>query len=184
MASLDAEPRQCEVSPGERSDGRDSAQKTRFCIRSPIGGGAKRETKAGNGSCRVPKTASLEQVTDLMLDLEQQDVCNMQADLAEVTWQESDAAVWNTLAHELETVIDCLPAEEEDVEDTEMPSDERRDESESEEQAPMEDEEQRDGSVAEHEGHSKQDQERVKKALIKLHTNLGHPGVEGKWSVC
>ena len=75
-------------------------------------------------------------------------------------------------------MIECLPAEEEDVEDIEMPSDERRDESEGEEQAPMEDEEQRDGSVAEHEGQSKQDLERVKKALMKLHTNLGHPGVK------
>ena len=64
----------------------------------------------------------------------------------------------------------------EDVEDIEMPSGERRDESEGEEQAPMEDEEQRDGSVAEHEGQSKQDLERLKKALMKLHTNLGHPG--------
>ena len=39
----------------ERSDGRDSAQKTRVCIRSSISGGAKRETKAGNGSCRGTK---------------------------------------------------------------------------------------------------------------------------------
>ena len=30
-------------------------RKPRFCIRSSIGGGAKRETKAGNGSCRVTK---------------------------------------------------------------------------------------------------------------------------------
>ena len=52
-----------------------------------------------------------------------------------------------------------------------MPGDELRDESEGEEQAPMEDGEQRDGSVAEH-------LERVKKALMKLHTNLGHPGVK------
>ena len=66
---------------------------------------------------------------------------------------------------------------------TEMPSDERRDESEGEEQAPMEDEEQRDGSVAEHEGQSKQDLERVKKALMKLHTNLGRPGVKEMVSV-
>ena len=27
-------------------------------------------------------------------------------------------------------------------------------------------------------GHSKQDLERVKKALTKLHTNMGHPGVK------
>ena len=34
----------------ERSDGRATAQKTRFCVRSPIGDGAKREMEAGNGS--------------------------------------------------------------------------------------------------------------------------------------
>ena len=59
-----------------------------------------------------------------------------------------------------------------------MPGDELRDESEGEEQAPMEDGEQRDGSEAEYVGHSKRDLERVKKALVKLHTNLGHPGAK------
>ena len=98
--------------------------------------------------------------------------------MAEVMWQESDAAVWNTLAHELETALECLSAEEEHDENIVMPSDERCDESEGEKQAPMEDEEQRDGSVAEHEGQSKQDLERMKKALMKLHTNMGHPGVK------
>ena len=102
-------------------------------------------------------------------------MCAMEAELAEVMWQESDAIVWNTLAHELETVVECLPAEEDDVEDMEMPGDEIRDGSEGEEQ---EDGEQRDGSVAEHAGHSKRDLERVKKALMKLHVNLGHPGVK------
>ena len=56
-----------------------------------------------------------------------------------------------------------------------MPGDELRDGSEGEEQ---EDGEQRDGSVAEHAGHSKRDLERAKKALMKLHVNLGHPGVK------
>ena len=120
----------------------------------------------------------MEQVTNLMRELKQQDVCDMEVDLAEVMWQESDASLWNTLAHELETVVECLPAEEEGAEDIDMPSDERRDESEGEGQSPMEDQEQRDGSVADQESHSKQDLERVKKALIKLHTNLGHPGVK------
>ena len=54
-------------------------------------------------------------------------------------WQESDAIVWNTLAHELETVVECLPAEEDDSEEKEMPGDELRDGSEGEEQEPMED---------------------------------------------
>ena len=140
-----------------------------------IGGGAKRETEAGHGSCGVAKTASMEQVTNLMRELKQQDVCDMEVDLAEVMWQEADASLWSTLAHE---VVECLPGEEEGVEDIDMASGERRDESEGEGQAPMEDEEQRDGSVAEQEVHSKQDLERVKKALTKLHTNLGHPGVK------
>ena len=38
--------------------------------------------------------------------------------------------------------------------------------------------EQRDGSVAEHAGHSKRDLERVKGALMRLHVNLGRPGVK------
>ena len=32
--------------------------------------------------------------------------------------------------------------------------------------------------MEEHAGHSKRDLERVKKALMKLHVNLGHPGVK------
>ena len=74
----------------------------------PIGGGAKLETKARNGSCGV-ETASLEQVTNLMRELKQQDVCDIEVDLAEVMWQEADASLWSTLAHELETVVECLP---------------------------------------------------------------------------
>ena len=97
----------------------------------------------------LPKTASLEQVTNLMHKLKQQDVCDMEVDLAEVMQQESDAAVWNTLAHELETLTECLPAED-DVEGIEMPGHELRDEPEGEEQEPVEDGEQRGGSVAEH----------------------------------
>ena len=50
----------------------------------------------------------------------------MEVDLAEVMWQESDAIVWNTLAHKLETVVGCLHAEEDDVEDMEMPGGELR----------------------------------------------------------
>ena len=97
----------------------------------------------------LQKTASLEQVTNLIKELKQQDLCDMEVDLAEVMWQEADASLWSTLAHELETVSECLPAKEEEGEDAEMPSDDRRNESEGERQAPMEDEKQRDGSVAE-----------------------------------
>ena len=64
-----------------------------------------------------------------MRELKQQDVCDMEVDLAEVMCQEADASFWSTLAPELETVVECLPAEEEGVEDIDMPSDERRDES-------------------------------------------------------
>ena len=60
---------------------------------------------------------------------------------------------------------------------TEMSGDELRDGSEGEKQEPLEDGEQRDGSVTEHAGHPKRDLGRVKKAL-KLHVNLGHPGVK------
>ena len=74
-------------------------------------------------------------------------------------------------------MVECLPAEEDVVEDVEMPGDELRDGSEGEEQE-QEDGEQRDWSVAEHAGHSKRDLGRVKKALMKLHVNLGHPGVK------
>ena len=100
------------------------------------------------------------------------------SDLAEVMWQESDTKIWNTLAHELESVTECLYAEEEGEEDVNMRDDDRRVESDGEEQAPMEDDEQRDGSKAEQEVHSKQGLEWVKKALTKLLTNLGHPGVK------
>ena len=44
----------------------------------------------------LPKTASLEQVTNLMREIQQQDVCDMEVDLANVMWQESDATFWNT----------------------------------------------------------------------------------------
>ena len=127
----------------------------------------------------LPKTASLEQVTNLMKELKQQDVCDMEVDLPEVMWQEPDASIWSTLAHELETVAECLPAEEEEGEDVDMPSDDRRDESEGERQAPMEDDEPCDGSVEEQEVHSKQDLEKVKKKGIENTPYLpGTPGVE------
>ena len=122
---------------------------------------------------------------------EQEDVCDMEVDLAEVRRQESDAKVWNALAQELETVAECLPVEEEEDEYVNMRDDDRRDESDGEEQVPMEegerrdgsmahmeDGEQRDGSVPEREVHSKQDVERVKRALRKLHAILGHPRVK------
>ena len=47
-----------------------------------------------------------------------------------------------------------------------------------EEQEPMMDGEQRDGSMAEHAAHSKRDLERAKEALMRLHVNLGRPGVK------
>ena len=100
-----------------------------------------------------------------MRELKQQDVCDMEVDLVEVMWQEPDAKIWNTLAHELETLAECLPAEEGSEEDVNMRDDNRRDESDGEEQAPMEDDEQSDGSMQKQEAHFKQDLERVKKGL-------------------
>ena len=61
---------------------------------------------------------------------------------------------------------------------TEMPGGELLDGSEGEEQEPMMDGEERDGSVAEHASQSKRDLERVKEALMRLHVNLGRPGVK------
>ena len=70
----------------------------------------------------------MEQVTNLMRGLEKQDVCDMEVDLAEVMWKESDAKIRNPLAHELETVSECPPAEEGGEEDVNMRNDDRRDE--------------------------------------------------------
>ena len=84
MVSTDAEPRQCEESPGygeawsggksnllgqQRSDGRDSAQKTRFCVRSPTGVEQNVKQKPETNFEELLKTASLEQVTNLMHEL-------------------------------------------------------------------------------------------------------------------
>ena len=127
-----------------------------------------------------------------MRELEQEDVCDMEVNLAEVRWQESDAKVFNALAQELETVALCLPVDEED-EDMNMRDDDRRDGYGGEEQVPLEDGEQRDGwmanmedgeqrygSVPEREVHSRQDVERVKRALRNLLTKLRHPGAKEK----
>ena len=192
MADMDAAPCQCPKSPGtgKAGSGRKSNylekgtrhgktvhRKPGFVFVLPLvveqNGNQKPEIDLAN----MPKTVSLEQVTNLMRELKKQDVCDMEVDLAEVMWQEPDAKIWNALAHALETMAECLPAEEEGEEDVNMRGDGRRDESHSE-QAPMEDDEQRDGSVPEQEAHSKQDLERVRKALEKFHTNLGHPGVK------
>ena len=48
----------------------------------------------------LPKTVSLEQVKALG-ELEQGDVCDMEVDLAEVRWQESDTEVLNSFAQDL-----------------------------------------------------------------------------------
>ena len=70
MASLDAEPRQCEESPSngklwvkesrismEKGQvmGETVLRKPRICVRSPTSGGARSETEARNGSCGVTK---------------------------------------------------------------------------------------------------------------------------------
>ena len=68
----------------------------------------------------LPKTVSLEQVKTLVRELEQEDVCDMEVDLAEVRWQESDTEMLNVFAQDLETAVECLPAEEDENEDVNM----------------------------------------------------------------
>ena len=83
--------------------------------------------KPGIDHVKLPKTVTLEQVKTLVRELEQKDVCDM-VDLAEVSWQESDAKELNTRAQELETVAECLPVDEEEG-DVNMRDDDRRNES-------------------------------------------------------
>ena len=59
-----------------------------------------------------------------------------------------------------------------------MRDDEHRDGSDVEEKASMEEGGEHDEAAPEGEVHSRHDVERVKRALRKLHINLGHPGVE------
>ena len=102
----------------------------------------------------------------------------MEVDLAEVRWQESDSEVLNAFAQDLETAVECLPPDEDEDEDVNMRDDEHRDGSDVEEQAPMEESGEHDEAAPEGEVHARHDVERVKRALRKLHTNLGHPGVK------
>ena len=111
-----------------------------------------------------PKTEPLKQLTDLMREVQQQDVCNMEVNLIEVMRQE------------LETLVECLSAEEDDVEDIEMSGGELRDGSEGEEQEPMTDGEQREGSAAVNASYSKRDPEKAKETLMRLHVKLSHLG--------
>ena len=55
---------------------------------------------------------SLEQVKALVREFDQKDVCDMEVDLAEVRWQESDTEVLNAFPQDLGTAVECLPAEE------------------------------------------------------------------------
>ena len=131
--------------------------------------------KSGLDLRNLPKTVSLEQVKTLVRELEHGRCVIMEV---EVRWQESGAEVLNAFAQDLETAVECLPAEEDEDEDVNMRDDEHRDGSDVEEQVPMEEGGEHDETAAEREVHSRQDVERVKRALPKLHTNLGHPGVK------
>ena len=62
-----------------------------------------------------------------MRKLEQEDVCDMEVDLAEVRWQDSDIEMLNVFAEDLETAVVCLPAEEDEDEDVNMRDDEHHD---------------------------------------------------------
>ena len=100
--------------------------------------------KPGLDLKNCPKTVSLEQVKALVRELEQEDISDMEVDLAEVRWQESDNEVLNAFAQDLETTLECLPAEEDEDADVDMRDDEHRDGSDVEEQAPMEEGEEHD----------------------------------------
>ena len=129
--------------------------------------------RSGLGLKKLPKTVSLEQVKTLVRELQQEDVCDMEVDLAEVRWQESDIEMLNAFAQDLETAVECLPSEEDEDVDVNMRDDEHH-----EEQVQMEEGGEHDEAAPEGKVHSRHDVGRVKRALRKLHINLGHPGVK------
>ena len=133
--------------------------------------------KSGLDLKNLPRTVTLEQVETLVRELEQEDVRDMEVDLAEVRWQESNIEMLNVFAQDLETAVECLPAEEDEDEDVNMRDDEHHDGSDVEEQVSMEEGGEHDEAAPEGEVPSRHDIERAKRALRKLHTNLGHPGV-------
>ena len=61
--------------------------------------------KSGPDLKNLPETVSLEQVKTLVRELEQEDVCDMEVDMAEVRWQESDVEMLNVIAQDLETAV-------------------------------------------------------------------------------
>ena len=82
------------------------------------------------------------------------------------------------MLQDLETAVECLPALEDEDEDVNMRDDEHRGGSDVEEEASMEEGGEHDEAAPEGEVHSRHDVERVKRALRKLHTKLGHLGVK------
>ena len=70
------------------SHGRDSVQKTGLVFIPPSVVEQNVKQKPEMDLAELRKTASLDQVTNLMKELKQQDVCHMEVDLAEVMWQE------------------------------------------------------------------------------------------------
>ena len=116
--------------------------------------------KSGLDLENVPKNVSLEQVKSLVRELEQEDACDMEVDLAELRWQGSDTEVLNAFAQDLETAAECLPAEEDEDEDANMRDHEHRDGSHVEEQASMEEGGEHDDAAPEGEVHSRHDVER------------------------
>ena len=113
---------------------------------------------------------SLEQVKTLVRELEQEDVCDMEVDLAEVRWQELDIEMLNVFAQDLETAAECLPAEGDEDEDVNMRGYEHHDGSDVEEQVPMEEGREHDEAAPEGGVHSRHDVERVNRERKKKHT--------------
>ena len=124
-----------------------------------------------------------------MREFDQENVGDIEVDLAEKRWQESDTRMLSSLAQEWETVKECPTLEEED-EDEKVRDDERRDASDDDENIPVDGRklcdgsiahlevgEQRDGLMSEAETQLKQNDDRAKRALQKLNDNVGHPRV-------
>ena len=109
----------------------------------------------------------------MVRELEQENVCDMEVDLAEVRWQESDIEMLNVFAQDLQTAAECLPAEEDEDEDVNMRGDERHDGSDVEEQVPMEEGGEHDEAAPQGEVHSTS-----QKSIAKASHQLGTSGRE------
>ena len=127
------------------------------------------------GVVSLSKTVLLVQVKKtLLIELEQKDMSDMEIVLAKARRQELGTEMLYSRMHEWETKTECLSLEEEKNGDMRVQNGEQRDGS----MAHLKVGEQRDGLVPEREVFLEQDDDRVKRALLKLHSNEGHPEVK------